>query len=170
MSGATRIGLFTDVYSSTATNLPASMGRVEENEYGDRFMFVRQLGATSSAVGEWAAQATTIGRGAVSRTAATSCINGVETIAPAVGVFQSILAVNQYGWVQISGVGVTTIAVTDGGVAQGDFLIIDGGNTPVGACESGGAGEEMCCCGWALADDTGTTLLAGNYTIRSIYT
>ena len=163
---------FGDVFTSS-TNLPHPVGTIVENQYGDRFMFCKQIGATSSAVGEWAAAATTgvsiATRGYVSRTAATSVVNAVSTVALAVGVFQSIAAVGTWCWVQISGLGVKTLAVTDGGVAAGDPLVIDGGATPVGATDTMADGEEESICGWALDADSGTTQLLGSYTIRSIF-
>jgi hypothetical protein len=147
------------------------VGTVVENQYGDRFMFVKQIGATSSAVGEIAQAATTgisiATRGYVSRTAATSLVNAVSTVALAVGVFQSILATNAFGWVQITGLGVTTIAVTDGGVAAGDPLVIDGGATCVGAVDTMADGEEEACFGYALDADSGTTQLLGSYVLHN---
>ena len=163
---------FTDVFTS-ATNIPHPVGTVVFNQYGDRFMFVKQIGATSSAVGEWAAAATTgvsiATRGFVTRTAATSLVNAVSTVGLAVGVFQSVLATDNWGWVQISGLGVTTLAVTDGNVAAGDPLVVDGGASPIGATDTMADGEEESICGWALAADSGTTQLLGSYTIRSIF-
>ncbi|MGA4923180.1 hypothetical protein, partial [Bacillus subtilis] len=78
------------------------------------------IGATTSAVGEMAAAATTWGT--VSRTAATSVVNAVSTVAVPVGVFQSALATNKYGFVQTKGDGRVALAVTDGNVAAGDPL------------------------------------------------
>lgn len=158
------------VFTSVDVAAAHPIGTVCEGAYGDRFMYVKQVGATSSAVGEWANAASSGTRGEVSRTAATSLINAVSTVALAVGVFQSILATNQFGWVQIGGIGVKTLAVTDGSVAAGDPLVIDGGATAVGATDTMADGEEESICGWALAADSGTTQPAGSYSIRSIYT
>lgn len=158
-----------EVFAATADPLPHPVGFVAEDQYGREFMFVCQMGATSSAVGEWAQASTTATRGQVTRTAATSLVNAVSTVALGVGVFQSILAVGQYGWVQISGDGRKALAVTDGSVAAGDPLVIDGGATCVGATDTMADGEEESVCGWALAADSGTTQTAGTYTIRSIY-
>lgn len=160
----------TGQFSDFGTTQLMAIGTVQEDEKGNRFMYVKQVGATTSAAGEWAAAATSGTKGEVSRTAATSCVNAVSTVALAVGVFQSALATNSYGWVQISGVGVTALAVTDGNVVQGDPLVIDGGATPVGATDTMADGEEEGVCGYALAADNGTTQDAGSYTIRSIYT
>jgi len=157
---------FTKVYTAAGHEV---IGTVVEDAFGRPFMFVKQVGATSSAVGEWANMASSGTMGEVSRTAATSLINAVSTVALCAGVFQSIAAVDTYCWIQIGGVGVKTLAVTDGNVAAGDPLVIDGGATAVGATDTMADGEEESCCGFALAADSGTTQLAGSYTIINHY-
>lgn len=175
MASLVKMSGFADVYASTTAtrDLPHPVGTIVENQYGDRFMLCKQIGATTSAVGEWAAAATTgisaATRGYVSRTAATSLVNAVSTVALAVGVFQGVAAVGAFCWVQISGLGVSILAVTDGAIAAGDPLVIDGGATCVGATDTLADGEEESLAGWALDADSGTTQVAGSYTIRSIF-
>lgn len=167
MSTAAQISSFT-YFTTDAARGPA-LGTIAENEYGDRFMWCKQEGATTSAAGEWANCGTTGLRGYVSRTAASSLINAVSTVALCAGVFQSAVAQNSYCWIQISGVGVTALATTDGSVAAGDPLVIDGGATAVGATDTMADGEEESCCGFALAADSGTVQTAGTYTIKSVW-
>ena len=161
---------FTQVYSAAGHE---ATGTVVENALGLPFMFVKQIGATTSAAGEWAAMATTgisvSTIGYVSRTAATSLVNAVSTVALAAGVFQSALATGSFGWVQIGGVGVTALAVTDTNIAAGDPLVIDGGATPVGATDTMADGEEESCCGFALTADNGSVQDAYTYTIINHY-
>lgn len=130
---------------------------------GRKFRYIKQIGATTSAVGEVAAAATTYGT--VSRTAATSVINAVSTLAQPAGVFQSVLATNKYGFIQTGGDGRVDLAVTDGGVAAGDPLVIDGGATPVGAVDTMADGEEEGVFGYALAADSGTVQTASTYVL-----
>lgn len=166
-AGANKISDFS--YVTTIAGNGPTLGTRASDELGNEFMWVKQEGATSSAVGEWANCGTTGLVGYVSRTAASSLINAVSTVALCAGVFQSIIAQNSYGWIQISGVGVKALATTDGSVAAGDPLVIDGGATAVGASDTMADGEEESCCGFALAADVGTTQAAGTYTIRSVW-
>jgi hypothetical protein len=173
MASLVKMSGFGDVYASTTAtrDLPHPVGTVVENQYGDRFMLVKQIGATTSAVGEIAQAATTgisaATRGFVSRTAATSLVNGVSTVALAVGVFQGIAATGAFCWAQISGLGVTALAVTDGGVAAGDPLVVDGGATCVGAVDTMADGEEESAFAFALDADVGTVQAAGSYTLHN---
>lgn len=144
------------------------IGTVIEGANGAKFMYIKQVGATTSAAGEVAAVASSGTYGEVSRTAATSLVNGVATCAVPAGVFQSALATNKYGWIQVSGSGRTALATTDGAVAAGDALVIDGAGTPVGAVDTMAAGEEHCVFGWATTADSGTTQPAGSYIINCV--
>ena len=135
---------------------------------GREFRYVKQIGATTSAVGELAAvaaaaNALSTGWGAVSRTAATSLIGTISTVAVAAGVFQSVLATGKFGWVQVAGDGRVALAVTDGNVVAGDVLIIGGGATPIGACLRMPDGQEEAVFGYATADDVGTVQSASTY-------
>lgn len=167
MSTAFRTFSFTDAASTTAK---LNIGTVMEDEYGRKFMYTKQVGATTAAVGEWVCAATSGTLGEVSRTAATSCVNAVSSTGVAVGVNLVSTVLNSFSWTQIQGCGIVALAVTDGNVVQGDPLVVDGGGTPVGATDTMADGEEEGICGWALAADVGTTQAAGSYTIRSCYT
>ena len=133
---------------------------------GRHFRYIKQVGATTSAVGEVAAAASSGTYGEVSRTAATSVVNAVSTVAVPRGVFQSVLATNKYGFIQSIGDGRVALAVTDGNVAAGDPLVIDGGATCVGAVDTMADGEEESVFGDAMTADSGTTQPAGSYTLR----
>ena len=167
MSTAAQISGFT--YVTTLAQNGPSLGTIGEDELGRRFMWCINEGATTSASGEWANCGTTGTVGYVSRTAASSLINAVSTVALAAGVFVSAIAQNSYGWIQISGTGWKALATTDGNVAAGDPLVIDGGATAVGATDTMADGEEESCCGFALAADSGTTQTAGTYSILSVW-
>lgn len=158
------LGLFSDVYTTLAgTN--CVLGEVREGPQGSLFRLVKQMGATASAAGEWAHFASSGTYGEVSRSAATALINAVSTVAVPAGVFQSALASGSFGWLQTKGLGLKDLT-TDGGVAAGDPLVIDGGATAVGATDTMADGEEESVCGTALAADTSTTQTAGTYTIN----
>jgi hypothetical protein len=133
---------------------------------GRHFRYIKQIGATTSAVGEVAAAAATWGT--VTRTAATSIINAVSTVAVPAGVFQSVLATDKFGFIQTKGDGRVTLAVTDGNVAAGDPLVIDGGATAVGAVDTMADGEEEGVFGFALAADSGTTQPASTYILNCV--
>ena len=143
--------------------------KVFDTATGRWFAYIKQVGATTSAVGEIAAGASSGTYGEVSRTAASSLVNAVSTVALPRGVFQSILATNKYGFIQTIGDGRVTLAVTDGNVAAGDPLVIDGGATCVGAVDTMADGEEESVFGVAMTADSGTTQPAGSYTLRCVW-
>lgn len=167
MSQAMKISSFD--YTSTSANNTLTAGMVAENEYGDRFMWVYNAGATTGAAGKFAGVfSTTPARGHVSMTTTTQVVNGVSTGGYSAGVFQASPATTVYSWIQISGIGVTA-GVTDGGIAAGDPMVVDGAGSPDGVMETMADGEEENVAGYAFAADSSTTLAAGNYSIRSVW-
>lgn len=155
-------------FSTVDTTARHPVGTRAEDEYGNPHMYCKQVGATTSAVGEWANVSTTGTIGTVSRTAATSLINAVSTVALAAGVFRGAAATDTFCWVQIGGVGQEALT-TDTGIAAGDPLVIDGGATAVGATDTMADGEEESCCGFAFTADSGAVQPAGSYSIRSVW-
>lgn len=140
------------------------LGTKADGPAGCSYRYVKHIGADTAAAGKWANMAATYGT--VTMTAATAIINGVSTVALAAGVYQSAMTTNTYGWVQTSGPGQQALT-TDGGVAAGDPLVIDGGATAVGVTDTMADGEEESICGWALAADSSTTQTAGTYYVST---
>lgn len=86
----------------------------------------------------------------------TSAIDGtLASVNACAGVAMGTVTDNYYGYAQVSGL---ASAKTDGGVAAGNSLVVDGGNTPNGQFDTAAAGEEHAVAGYALAADVGTTV------------
>lgn len=129
---------------------------------GRGYRYYYNGGADSTVVGDVAAvRGTTFGY--VSTTSGEGIINAAATCAYAAGVAQAVIPNGYCGWFQTSGPGRVAIAVTDGSVAAGDGLVIDGGATPAGAVDTMAAGEEAQVFGYAITADSGTTQSADTY-------
>ena len=102
MGSDARLGAFTDVYTSSG-EIPAPVGTINENEYGDRYMLVKNVGSSSTVVGKLACWDTGGARGEVSMTVGDVATPALSTTSRAAGVFVSIIVQNGWGWMQISG-------------------------------------------------------------------
>lgn len=123
---------------------------------GKVYRWVYNAGADNITAGEvvgWFL--TTPAAGHVSGTAATFMDNGVAGIAA--GVAEGAITAGRYGFVLKEGVTTATIT-TDGSVAQGESLVVNGGATPDGTVDTMAAGEEHCVFATALQDDASTSL------------
>lgn len=139
-----------------ATNPGYDLGSVHENGYGDRFMFVKNVGSSSTVVGKLACWDTGGARGEVSMTVGDVATPGLSTTSKACGVWLSVVAQNEFGFMQISG---RASVYTDDGVADKDFLVCDGGDTETFIADTAADGEEEAIFGQAMAADNDTTHL-----------
>ena len=69
------------------------------------------------------------------------------------GVAISAIPENNYGWIQVGGLGY--VSITDGSVAANDFIVNDTGAD--GGCDTMADGEEEQVFAMAIAADSGTT-------------
>lgn len=136
---------------------------------GELFMFVLNNSAdTDSILGQLALWDDAGTKGYVTMKAGEAGDGGVlGTVAKAVGMWPDVVAFGNYGFLKVVGWGNDAdgdkILVTDGGVAQGNPLVCDGGATPTFICDTAVAGEEHAVIGTALADDT-----AGNVVLATL--
>lgn len=157
-------------YTTTvAANGPSIGECVEVQGVGGRqvFMWCKNVGADTTVIGDVVAAATSGAVGEVTAAAATALVNAVSTVGLAVGVAQAVTAQNGYLWVQTKGPGAVLIAVTDGGIAAGDPLVLDAAGSPIGGIDTMADGEEESAFGWALAADSGTTQVALTYILSN---
>lgn len=154
---ATRI--LRDAVTTTYTTNPGiTVGSIFENEYGDRFMFVKHTGAdTNAAQYKLAFYETGGARGEVCMDDAEVTNGTLGTVTRPAGVWQAAVPFGGFGYIQISGRG---SVFTDGGVVDGDYLVADGGATVDGIADTAVAGEEHAVFGMAMADDVSTTVTA----------
>lgn len=123
---------------------------------GKVYRWVYNAGADAITAGEVVGLfLTTPAAGHVSGTAATFMDNGTAGIA--YGVAEGGITAGRYGFVLKDGITTVTIT-TDGGVAQGDRLVVNGGATPDGTVDTMADGEEECVFATALQDDASTSL------------
>lgn len=153
---------FTSIDASNASGPPVGSIRpgVSPSGYPVNYVRVKHIGADTATVGKLAGFATTFGT--VSMTAATIIDTTLGTIATPAGMYVSALTTNTWGWLQCDGPGVTA-GVTDGGIAAGDFICMDGGASPDGVMETLAAGEEASKAGYALDADSGTSQVAETF-------
>lgn len=132
---------------------------------GKTYRYAYNAGADTLAAGEvvgW--YKTTPVYGHITGTVATFMDNGTAGLG--VGVALSAAPAANFCWIQTQGVGEQALT-TDGGVAQGDGLVVNGGTSPDGTVDTMADGEEELVFGWALAADSSTTQTAGSYTLNS---
>ena len=123
---------------------------------GGEYVWVHNAGADAIAAGDvvcWFL--TTPAAGHVSVTGATALDNG--TAGMVAGVAVGAISAGSYGFLLVRGI--TTVGITtDGAVAKGDRLVVNGGTTPDGTVDTMADGEEECVFATALDDDSSTTL------------
>lgn len=139
-----------------ATNPGYDLGQIVENGKGYRYMFVKNVGSSSTVVGKLACWDTAGAEGEVSMTVGDVVTPGLSTTSKACGVWISVVAQNEFGFMQISG---RATVYTDDGVADKDFLVCDGGDTETFIADTAVDGEEEAIFGQALAADNDTTHL-----------
>ena len=93
----------------------------------------------------------------VTRLAATALVGTpLGSVVPCAGVAQGTITAGNWGYFLVAGKGTVR---GDGSVAAGDFIVVDGGTTPVRNADTAGAGEEHGVFGQALDADTGSPAL-----------
>jgi len=128
-------------------------------EWGDdKYIYVKLAGADAGVVGKYALRHTDepTTEGSVTMTAASAIPEALGSVADPVGVFVKAITAGYFGYLLREGRGTV---FTDDGVAEGDFLVCDGGTTPTFIADTAVAGEEHAICGRALADDSDVTHL-----------
>ncbi len=137
-------------------------GQVHRDSKGREFFYGKNEGTASTVAGQAVgAFLTTPAVGAVSMLATTVVECGLGSVMPVAGIALSVVAEDEFGWFQTKGVNLVAL-VTDGGVAEGDGLVVDGGATPTFDFDTAIAGEEHGIVAYALADDTSTSLAVGD--------
>lgn len=93
----------------------------------------------------------------VTRLAATGLVGTpLGSVVRPCGVAQGTIDAGEWGYVLVAGKGQVR---GDGSVVAGDYLVVDGGTTPVRNADTAGAGEEHGVFGQALDADTGSPAL-----------
>jgi hypothetical protein len=131
---------------------------------GDIYRFVKNGGADTSVATKiacskaGAGSGAGVGRGTVTMTVADVTSGTLGTITRGVGLWQAAVPTGYCGWLLV--VSEYAHVFTDGGVVDGDYLVIDGGGTETFIADTAVAGEEHGVFGQALADDISTDVLA----------
>lgn len=147
-----------DVTTFNSTKPGAKLGEIYEAPNGARYKHVLVVGTSGDlAAGDLVvnadaslATAEAPSGSVVTRIAASAIDETLGTVAHCAGVAVGTISTGNYGWVQVWGVG---SCKTDGGVVEGDALVVDGGATPVRVADTAVAGEEHAVFGVALATD-----------------
>lgn len=145
--------------ASTNDNSPtADLGCLYQGANGDIFMYVKNAGADTAAVATKLACNKTGGtRGEMTMDAGETTAGGLGTVTKAAGIWQYAVDFGNYGYILV--VSPYCDVYTDDGVADGDFLVCDGGATETFIADTAVAGEEHAVFGCALAADNDTTHL-----------
>jgi hypothetical protein len=144
----------TTVYT---TNPGIDVGQIFETDFGDRVMFVKNTGAdTDGVVAKLAFYEAAGARGEICMDDAEVTNGTLGTVTRPAGVFLGAIPFGGFGWIQVSG---RCNVYTDDGVADGDYLVADGGATVTGIADTAVAGEEHAVFGCAQAADNDTTHL-----------
>ena len=157
------MNILADALTKAGVSTPEyTQGQKYEDPVGRKFFYGKNEGTASTVAGQAVgAFLTTPAVGAVSMTAATVVESTLGTATPAAGFALSVLAEDEYGWIQYSGPNLVAL-VTDDGVAAGDPCVIDGGATPSFDLDTAIAGEEHLVCAIALAADASNALAVGD--------
>ena len=122
------------------------------------YMYVKNDSAdTAGVAGKMACAMTAKSYGVVTMKESEVTAGGLGTVTKPMGIFMSALPIANYGWIQVRGV--STTLVTDGGVADGDALVCDGGATETFIADTAVAGEEHAVIGHALAADSSANVV-----------
>lgn len=124
---------------------------------GEAFQYVQNGGADTTVVAKLATWKTAGTRGVATMTDGSSTDGGLGTVYGVCGVWQAAVPTTKYGW--LLKVSDYTDVYTDDGVADGDYLVGDGGATHTFIADTAVAGEEHAVFGIARAADNDTTHL-----------
>lgn len=124
---------------------------------GEMYRYVQNGGATTSVVAKLATWLTAGTRGVATMTDGTSTDGTLGTVYGVCGVWQAAIPTLSFGWLLV--VSDYCDVYTDDGVADGDYLVGDGGATHTFIADTAAAGEEHAVFGIARAADNDTTHL-----------
>ena len=124
---------------------------------GEIFRYVQNGGADTTVVAKLATWKTAGTRGVATMTDGSSTDGGLGTVYGVCGVWQK--AITTLRWGVLCVVSDYTDVYTDDGVADGDYLVGDGGATHTFIADTAAAGEEHAVFGIARAADNDTTHL-----------
>lgn len=125
---------------------------------GEIYRYVYNFGADTSVSTKLATWATGQGRGYATMTDATSTDGTLGTITRVCGIWQAAVPTTKYGLLLV--VSDYADVFTDGGVVDGDYLVMDGGATHTFISDTAVAGEEHGIFGQARAADVSTNVKA----------
>lgn len=136
----------------------------QDNATGDIYRYVKNGGADTTVATKiacskaGAGSGAGVGRGVVTMTVADVTSGTLGTVTRGVGLWVAAIATGKYGLILV--VSEYCHVYTDGGVVDGDYLVVDGGGTETFIADTAVAGEEHAVFGHALADDISTDVLA----------
>ena len=122
------------------------------------YRYCYNAGADTLAAGEIVGQHTNSTYGNVTGTVATF-VDGTSTCGLGLGMAMSAAPTLNYLWVQTGGANDVAIT-TDGSVAEGDGLVVEGGASPDGTLDTMADGEEEMVIGVAIDADTSGSAMA----------
>lgn len=125
---------------------------------GEYFRYVKNGGADTTVATKLACRKAAATRGILTMTVADVTSGTLGTITKAYGIWMAAVPLNSCGWVLIESDYADVF--TDGGVVDGDYLVVDGGGTETFQADTAVAGEEHGIFGMALADDISTNVKA----------
>ena len=157
-----------DLTAAGSAKRTAEQGQLFEDGKGRCFMYVKNEGTASTAAGTVVGHfSTTLADGAISAVATTVIECGLGSVMPVAGVALSVIAEDEYGWIQVKGRNIGII-LSDGGVAAGDALVCDGGATPTFQADTAVAGEEHGVFGFSLVADDASSIPANSAVINCV--
>ena len=124
---------------------------------GEIFRYVQNGGADTTVIAKLATWKTAGTRGVATMTDGSSTDGGLGTITKPCGVWQKAIVTLHWGVLLVSSD--YTDVYTDDGVADGDYLVMDGGATHTFIADTAAAGEEHGVFAMARAADSDTTHL-----------
>lgn len=125
---------------------------------GEIYQYVKNGGADTTVATKLACNKAAATRGVKTMTQADVTSGTLGTITRACGIWQAAIPLNYYGVLLV--VSDYADVFTDGGVVDGDYLVVNGGATEDFLADTAVAGEEHGVFGVALADDVSTNVKA----------
>lgn len=122
------------------------------------YRYCYNAGVDTLAAGEIVGQHTNSTYGNVTGTVATF-VDGTSTCGLGLGMAMSAAPTLNYFWAQTGGANDVAIT-TDGGVAEGDWVVVEGGASPDGTLDTMADGEEEMVIGIAIDADTAGNAMA----------
>ncbi len=144
-----------DDTTANARYLPGQL--IVKPSTGEMFKYVQNGGANTTVIAKLATWLTAGTRGVATMTDATSTDGTLGTVYGVCGVWQKALVTLHWGVILC--VSDYCDVYTDDGVADGDYLVGDGGATHTFIADTAVAGEEHAVFGIARAADNDTTHL-----------